>query len=156
MTKRYTSLVEFRDERTLAREERDRSRDRLAQRWALIQDPHTRGVLLKDAMGDMLRSWSPYRRVHDLFHGRLSGTSVAAVGMAVASAQQGMGRRLLFSGLSMLLGKALGDKPKEGEGLLHSVASAVGRGVRFIHERKAARQERQQDAVAVEDQDDHR
>ena len=80
----------------------------------------------------------------DLLHGRISGSTVAALGMTVASAQRGIGKRLLFSGLSMLLGKVLGDRQPQDEGLLHTVASAVGRGVQFIRERKAQRQERAQ------------
>ena len=144
MTKRYTTLSEFRAARSLAFIERDLAKDRLAQRWSLVQDPGSRGALLKDAVGDMLSSWAPYRRVKDLLHGRISGSTVAALGMTVASAQRGIGKRLLFSGLSMLLGKVLGDRQPQDEGLLHTVASAVGRGVQFIRERKAQRQERAQ------------
>jgi hypothetical protein len=151
MKTNYTDLAEFHAARSKARSARDQARHQLSARWALITDPGTRGALLKDAVGDMLRSWSPYRRVHDLLNGRVTGSTVAAVGMAVASAQHGMGRRLLFSGLSMALGKVIGDKRPEGEGLLSSVASAVGRGVRFIHERRAARQEREQDDASTED-----
>ncbi len=146
MTKRYTNLAEFHAVRTRARLERDLSKERLAQRWSLVQDPGSRGALLKDAMSDMLSSWSPYRRVKELLNGGVSGSTVAAVGMAVASAQHGMGKRILFSGLSMLLGKVLGERQPEGEGVLHKVASAIGRGVQFMRERKAARQEQAQEA----------
>ncbi len=151
MKTNYTSLEEFHTARHKAREARDQARQQLSTRWAMITEPATRGALLKDALGDMLRSWSPYRRVHDLLNGRVSGSTVAAVGMAVASAQHGMARRLLFSGLSMALGKVIGDRKPEGDGLLSTVASAVGRGVRFIHERKAARQERQQEDASSQD-----
>jgi len=151
MNNRYASLAEFRTLRTQARNERDLLRARLADRWTIIQDPRTRGALLRDAMGDVLRSWKPYRKVQDLLHGRVSGSTVAAVGMAVASAQHGMGRRLLFSGISMLLGKAIGDREQGGPGLLSTVATAVGRGVQFMRERKAARQERQEEDAASVD-----
>jgi hypothetical protein len=146
MTKRYATLSEFHAARTSARAERDLARVRLSQRWALVQDPRSRGTLLKDAVSDVLVSWAPYRRVKDLLHGRVSGSTVAAVGMAVASAQHGMGKRILFSGLSMLLGRVLGGRQPNDQGLLHTVASAVGRGVHYMRERKAARQQHAQEA----------
>ncbi len=146
MTKRYATLSEFHTARTLARDERDLARVRLSQRWELVQDPRSRGALLKDAMSDMLGSWEPYRRVKDLLHGRISGSTVAAMGMAVASAQHGMGKRILFSGISMLLGRVLGGSRPNDQGLLHTVASVVGRGVHYLRERKATRQKHAQDA----------
>jgi len=151
MKTEYASLKEFRAARSQARASRDQALEQLSSRWAQITEPETRGALLKDALGDMLRSWSPYRRVHDLLSGRVSGSAVAAVGMAVAQAQHGIARRLLFSGLSMALGKVIGDKQQEGEGLLSRVASAVGRGVHFIQERKAARRERHEEEAAATD-----
>ena len=148
MKTKYTSLKEFRTARSQMRTTRDQALEQLSSRWAQITEPETRGALLKDALGDMLRSWSPYRRVHDLLNGRVSGSTVAAVGMAVAQAQHGMARRLLFSGLSMALGKVIGEKQGDGEGLMSRVASAVGRGVHFIQQRKAARQQRQEENAA--------
>ncbi len=151
MKNKYTDLAEFNAARDKARGTRDQARQQLSARWAVITEPATRGALLKDAMGDMLRSWSPYRRVHDLLSGRVSGSAVAAVGMAVAQAQHGIARRLLFSGLSMALGKVIGDRQQEGEGVLSRAASAVGRGVQFIQERKAARRERHEEEAAATD-----
>ena len=139
MNKHYTSMAEFHAVRAQAREARQQKQQRLAQRWATVTDPHTRGLLLRDALGDVLRSWTPYRRVKELLHGRVSGSTVAAVGMAVASAQQGLGKRLLFSGISMLLGKVIGQPEQSGPGLLSTVATAVGSGVRYMRERRAAR-----------------
>jgi len=139
MTKQYNSLAEFHAVRAQAREAREEKKERLAQRWATIKDPHTRGILLRDALGDALRSWTPYKRISELLQGRVSGSTVAAVGMAVASAQSGLGRRLLFSGISMLLGKAIGQPQQNGPGLLSSLATAFGSGVRYMRERRAAR-----------------
>lgn len=151
MKNKYTDLAEFNVARDKARDARDQARQQLSARWSVITEPATRGALLKDAMGDMLRSWSPYRRVHDLLGGRVSGSAVAAVGMAVAQAQHGIARRLLFSGLSMVLGKVIGDRQQEGEGVLGRAASAVGRGVQFIQERKMARRERHKEEAAATD-----
>lgn len=139
MTEPYKSLTEFQAMRAQARATRGFAQQRLAQRWALIKDPHTRGMLLRDALGDALRSWGPYKRVTELLQGRVSGSTVAAVGMAVASAQSGIGRRLLYSGISMLLGKAIGRSQQSGPGLLSTVVTAVGSGVRHMRERRAAR-----------------
>ncbi|MCC7503520.1 MAG: hypothetical protein IT229_13390 [Flavobacteriales bacterium] len=139
-TKHYNSLAEFHAVRLQAREARELKQHRLAQRWAIIKDPHTRGILLRDALGDALRSWAPYKRVNEMLHGRVSGSTVAAVGMAVASAQQSFVRRLVFSSISMLLGKVIGQQPESsGPGLLNTVASAVGSGVRYMRERRKAR-----------------
>ena len=141
MIKHYTNIAEFHAVRAQAREARQEKQQRLAQRWTIITDPHTRGLLLRDALGDVMRSWAPYKKVKELLHGRVSGSTVAAVGMAVASAQQGLGKRLLFSGISMLLGKVVGEPEKSGPGILSTVATAIGSGVRFMRERRAARQQ---------------
>lgn len=139
MNKPYKNLAHFHAVRTWARETREEAQQRLARRWGILKDPHTRGLLVRDAFGDALRSWAPYKRVSELLQGRVSGSTVAAVGMAVASAQQGLGRRLLFSGLSMLLGKAIGQSQQSSPGLFSSLATAIGSGVRYMRERRAAR-----------------
>ncbi|MEO8591252.1 MAG: hypothetical protein ABI432_17875 [Flavobacteriales bacterium] len=144
MTNRYKSLEDFRTAKIQVRQERDHHARNISNRWALLREPQTRGALLRDAVGDVLRSWKPYRRVHDVLNGHISGSTVAAVGMAVASMQRGIGKRLLYSGISMLLGKAIGNNDDRGSGLLSTLASAVGGVVRRMRERKAEREEEEE------------
>ena len=146
MIDRYTSLDEFHKAKTLARQEREHYAANIAERWVLLREPRTRGALLRDAVGDLLRSWKPFRRVHDLLNGHISGSTVSAVGMAVASMQRGLGKRLLYSGISMLLGKLIGDRESKSDGLLSTLATAIGGVVRGMRERKAAREEEELEA----------
>ncbi|MBK9176348.1 MAG: hypothetical protein IPM46_08410 [Flavobacteriales bacterium] len=148
MTTRYKNLAHFLAAKAEARRTRDVHAGQLAERWALLKDPDTRGVLLRDAMGDMLRNWAPYRRVHELLHGRISGSTVAAVGMAVASTRQGFFKRMLYTGVSVLLGKVIGEKEEKGPGLLSTLATAIGSMRQRMRERKAEREEAQAEVEA--------
>lgn len=148
MKNKYPSLAAFRSARIAARLQRDHFGNELAARWALVQDPRSRGALLRDAVGDVLLSWKPYRHVHELLHGRVSGSTVAAVGMALASTRSGIFKRVLYSGISMLLGKMIGDAPQAGPGLLSTLATAVGSSLRRIRERKAGREREEEKDIA--------
>lgn len=141
MTTRYATLEHFRLAKAEAQKQRDVHAAGIGQRWALLKQPQTRGALLRDAVGDLLRSWKPYRHVHDVLNGRISGSTVTAVGMAVASMQRGLGKRLLYSGISMLLGKVIGDKEEKGPGMLSTLATAIGGMLQRMRERKAEREE---------------
>lgn len=143
MTTRYHSLQEFRNATLRAREDRDALGKEISHHWSYLQDPATRGMLFRDAAGDALRSWAPYRRVHDLLNGHISGSTVSAIGMTFASMQRGFMKRMLYSGISLLLGKVIGDEPeREGEpSLLATLATTIGGVVRGMRERKAARDE---------------
>jgi|GEM_PF-1453944 len=151
MTTSYKTMQDFRAAKLQARQERDRSGERIADNWSMLQDPETRGVLFRDAAGDALRSWGPYRKVHDLMQGRISGSTVSAIGMTVASMQRGFGKRLLYSGISMLLGKVLsaGTEGQKGPGLLTTLASSIGSVVKGMRERKAERERQEADEQAV-------
>lgn len=150
MTTSYKTLAEFHTAKIQARHERDIHANGVAHRWSLLKEPETRGALLRDAMGDMLRNWGPYRRIHELLHGRISGSTVTAVGMAIASTRQGFLKRMIYSGVSMLLGKVIGDEPDTGESVLGKLATTIGGVVRGMRERKAAREEEEEaEAVAA-------
>ncbi|MBK8500110.1 MAG: hypothetical protein IPL52_15130 [Flavobacteriales bacterium] len=146
MTTSYSTLEQFRTAKLQARRSRDHHAASIAQRWGLLKDPRKRGALLRDAVGDVLRNWTPYRRVHDAFNGRISGSTVSAVGMAVASMQSGFGKRLLYSGISLLLGKVIGNKEEKGPGLLTTLATAIGNMRQRMRERRAQRQEEELEA----------
>ena len=134
----YKSLESFHADKRAARVDRDRYTDSLSTRWARLQDPGTRGVLLRDAVGDVLRNWKPYRSIHDLLHGRVSGDMVSSLGLAAAWLHRSWTKRLLYSGLSLLLGKAMGrNGVPEGPGMLMSVANGIKAVVKHMRERRA-------------------
>ncbi|MBK6774870.1 MAG: hypothetical protein IPG74_03120 [Flavobacteriales bacterium] len=128
----HKTLSDFRTALWLARNERDRYAESIAERWDHLKDRETRGMLLRDALGDVLRRWAPYRKVHELLHGKVSGSTVSSIGTAVASMVPGFKRRLILSGISMLLGKVIGDVPGKPSGILSSVASGIGGLARFF------------------------
>lgn len=136
----YKSLESFHSAKRAARIERDRHADALTKRWDHLQDPAARGILLRDAVGDALKSWKPYRSIHDLLHGRVSGEMVSSLGLAAAGLHGSWTKRLLYSGLSMLLGKAIGrNGVPEGSSLLTSLAHGIGSFVKQARERRARR-----------------
>ena len=148
MTTRYATLEQFRAAKLSAREERDAYAQKLKESWSVLKEPATRGLLLRDAMGDALRSWKPYRRLQELLGGHLSGSTVSSIGVAFASMQGGLGKRLLYLGISMLLGKLIGDQEEKGPGLLSTLASAIGSMRTRIRERKAQREAEESEAGA--------
>lgn len=122
------------------RAERDVYGDALATRWERLQDPEQRGVLLRDAIGDALSSWKPYKRVTDLLHGRVSGDMISSIGLTLAGFQRSWTKRLLYSGLSMVLGKAIGSNgTDEGTSPLSALAKGIGAIVSKFRERKQRR-----------------
>ncbi|MEO8068337.1 MAG: hypothetical protein ABI599_11645 [Flavobacteriales bacterium] len=136
---RHKSLSEYRTAKWQARRERDHYAHSISERWEALKDPDTRGILLRDAAGDALRSWGPYSKVHDLLHGKVSGSTVASVGTAVASMLPSFKKRLLFGGLSMLMGKWIGDDPDKKSNTLSSVATGIGTVVQFLRHRRERR-----------------
>jgi hypothetical protein len=141
MTTSYTSLEHFRAAKHRSREDRDAHALLLQERWAMLKKPETRGILLRDAMGDALRTWQPYRRMRTLLGGSVSGSTVSSVAMTIASLQGGLGKRMLFSGIGMLLGKVIGDPEGAAPGMLSTLATAIGRMRRRMRERKVQREE---------------
>lgn len=119
------SLAELRVEVLRARSERDRAEKELRDRLSLMNDPRTRGILLRDALGDALRSWKPFKLVHEALHGRISGETVAAAGMAAASFQSTWKKRMLWSGASWLLGRVIGDDPHRKTSILDTIGGVL-------------------------------
>lgn len=126
MATTYRDLNDFRQAKQLARTERDRAAEEVSQRWDLLQNPTTRGVLLRDAVGDLLRSWKPYRKVHDLLEGRVNGDAVAALGQLYASTRPTWMARAVYSGLSALLATVIGRSGPSNNELLHAATRQVG------------------------------
>lgn len=119
------SLAELRTTILQARYERDRVQKELRDRLELLNNPETRGILVRDAVGDALRAWKPFKLVHEALHGRVSGEAVTTVGMAAASLQGTWKKRLLWSGASWLLGKVIGDDPLKKNSLLDSIGNVL-------------------------------
>ena len=135
----YRTLDDFRAAKRRARQDRDMHKEALEGSLAALQDPDTRGVLLRDAAGDVLRSWGPYRKASDLLSGRVSGSTVYTAGMALASMQHGLKKRLIFSGITMLLSKLMGDKKRDVPGAISNLTEAIGGFAKGMRERKEAR-----------------
>lgn len=136
----YRTLDDFRAAKRRARQERDMCKEAVEGSLAALQDPDKRGVLLRDAAGDVLRSWGPYRKASELLGGRVSGSTVYTAGMALASMQRGLKKRLIVSGITMLLSKLMGDKKHDVPGTISNVADAIGDLTRGMRARKEARE----------------
>lgn len=139
MSKTHTDLNAYRIAKRLARQERDICAAKVEQRWAEIQDPTTRGVLLRDAAGDALRGWKPYRRLHDLVQGRIPASTVGSMGMALAASRMALPKRIVLSAATVLASKLMGrndERPLE----LRDIARSIGNVVRGMRERKALRE----------------
>ncbi len=137
--KMYDSLVAFRSELAQARLMRDGHEQELSQRWALLKDPSVRGLLLKDAAVDVIRSTGPGRHIHDLLHGRFSASMVSTLGMAFANTQHGFVRRMAYSGISMLLGRMFRSDEAPASTTLSDVAGGIGHFVQRMRARQTAR-----------------
>ncbi len=134
---KYENMNAFVAAKQLARAERDVHGNSLATRWEQLKDPEVRGMLVKNTALDVVRSTTPGRHIHDLMQGRVSGALVSGIGMAIASTQRGLGKRLLFSGVSLLLAKLMPDNGEKG--ILSDLATGIGGMVRRFRERRADR-----------------
>ena len=132
----HTSLDAFRTAKWQVRRERDTYTDSIVERWEILKDPDTRGILMRDAFSDMVRNWGPYKKVHDMFRGRVSGSTVSSIGSAVSSLLPGFKKRMVFGGISTLLGKIIGDEPGKHNDLLSSISSGLRTAAKFLRERK--------------------
>lgn len=139
--KNVNSLAELRAEMQRVRADRDRVQDELRQRLELLNDPRTRGILLRDAAGDALRTWKPFRLVHEALNGRVSGETVAAAGMAAASLQGTWKKRMLWSGASWLLGQVIGDDPLKRTSLLDTIGIALRKAREAVKPHRPAEEE---------------
>lgn len=139
--KNVNNLAELRAVIHQARADRDRVQGELRDRLELLNDPRTRGILLRDAVGDALRTWKPFRLVHEALNGRVSGQTVAAAGMAAASLQGTWKKRMLWSGASWLLGQVIGDDPLKRANLLDTIGHALRQAREALTPRRAADEE---------------
>lgn len=139
--KNVNSLAELRAEMQRVRADRDRVQDELRQRLELLNDPRTRGILLRDAAGDALRTWKPFRLVHEALNGHVSGETVAAAGMAAASLQGTWKKRMLWSGASWLLGQVIGDDPHKKTSILDTIGNALRKAREAVKPHRPAEEE---------------
>jgi hypothetical protein len=131
---------------------RDQLEQALVQRWGQLKDAEVRSALVKDAASDILRSSSIGRGIHELLNGRFSGPLISTLGLAYASTRGGLGKRMLFSGISLALGKVVEQQENGGPGMLTKIAEGIGSIVRGIRERNAQRQAVDQDTRVYEDE----
>lgn len=137
MKMKYDSLGAFYMAKRKVRDERDRHEQSIALRWSQLKDSEVRNTLFKNAAIDVVRGSAAGRQIHDLLNGKFSGPLISGLGMAFASTRGGFGKRMLFSGISLALGKILGDQDSDPRGLLTRLAEGIGSIVRGIRERKA-------------------
>lgn len=145
MANRYTDLETFRSKKALLRMERDNAFLRVEQHWNLIRTPETRGILLRDAVGDAIGSWKPVKAIRDVMNGRINANLLSTVGSVYAASRPTWTKRALFSGINWALGKVLGEDVEEGEGSseklsgLHAAARTIGSALKRRREKRAAR-----------------
>jgi hypothetical protein len=144
---KYDSLSAFHTAKQDLRDERDRHAESIALRWSMLKDREVRSTLLKNAAVDVVRGSAAGRQIHDLLNGRFSGPLISGLGMAYASTRGGFGKRMLFSGISLALGKLFGEQNNDptSPGILTKLAEGIGSIVSGIRERKAARNENEED-----------
>jgi len=134
---KYDSLTAFYTAKNALRDERDRHAESIALRWALLKDSEVRGALLKNTAVDVVRGTAAGRQIHELLNGRFSGPLISGLGMAFASTRGGFAKRMLFSGISLALGKLVGEKSDDPRGILTKLAEGIGSVVRSYREQKA-------------------
>lgn len=137
---KYDSLSAFYAAKLAVREERDRHAENIALRWALLKDHEVRSTLLKNTAVDVVRGTAMGRSIHNLLNGRFSGPLISGLGMVFASTRAGFGKRMLFSGISLLLGKLVAGKQDDAPGILTRLAEGIGSVVRSVRERQASRE----------------
>lgn len=156
MKMKYDSLSAFYTAKQDLRDERDRHAESIALRWSMLKDREVRSTLLKNAAVDVVRGSAAGRQIHDLLNGRFSGPLISGLGMAYASTRGGFGKRMLFSGISLALGKLFGEQNNDptSPGILTKLAEGIGSIVSGIRERRAARNEQdvEQDPWIHEDE----
>lgn len=139
MTMKYDSIGAFRTAKNTLRDKRDRHAENIALRWELLKDGDVRSTLLKNTAIDVVRGSTTGRHIHDLLNGRFAGPLVSGLGMAFATTRGGFGKRMLYSGISLALGKLVGQQNDDPRGILTKIAEGIGSIVRSIRERKAER-----------------
>ncbi|MBK6775984.1 MAG: hypothetical protein IPG74_09145 [Flavobacteriales bacterium] len=95
----FTSLSEVAAERARLNELRKVHAQRLERHWEAMKDHEVRGLLLRDAVGDMVRSWKPASMIAGLMGG---GSLTSAVGAAVFRGG-GLTKRMLSFAVRLLV-----------------------------------------------------
>jgi hypothetical protein len=136
---KYDSLNTFLAAKEHARAEIRRSEQSIAWHWTQLKDPAVRGAMAKGAASDLLRSSSVGRQFHELLNGRFTGPLISTVGLAYASTRGGVGKRVLFSTISLALGKLFGGLGGAKSGMLSGIAERIGAVVSKIRESRSAK-----------------
>jgi len=139
MKMKYDSLNTFYTAKRTVRDERNLHAESIVLRWSQLKDREVRSILLRNAAVDVVRGSAVGRQIHDLLNGQISGPLISGLGMAFASSRGGFGKRMLFSGINLALGKILGGEDSDPRGLLTKLAEGIGSIVRVVRERKAER-----------------
>lgn len=143
MANRHLDLQSFRTEKARVRIERDRSLMRVEEHWIVLRTPSTRGILLRDAVGDAIGNWKPIKTIREVMNGHVSGALLSTVGSVYAASRPTWTKRALFGGLSWAVGKILGDQgepdnePSDLRSGLHATARSIGSALRRRRERRA-------------------
>ncbi len=144
MANRHLDLKSFRTEKARIRIERDRSLMRVGEHWDLLRTPETRGILLRDAVGDVIGSWKPVKVIREVMNGHVSGALLSTVGSLYAASRPTWAKRALFGGINWAMGKVLGEQGASVEGTvdlrssIHATARSIGSALRRRRERHSA------------------
>lgn len=95
----FTSLEQVDRERARLDHVRKVHGDRLERHWSALKDHKVRGVLMRDAASDILRSWRPAGMIAGLLG---NGSITSALG-AAAFRSGGLGKRIFSFAASLLL-----------------------------------------------------
>jgi hypothetical protein len=95
----FTSLDQLAQERARLHHVRTVHGDRLERHWSALKDHKVRGVLMRDAASDVLRSWRPAGMIAGLLG---NGSLTSALG-AAAFRRGGLGKRIFSFATSLLL-----------------------------------------------------
>ncbi len=130
--KPFISLEEVAQERARLDHVRKVHGDRLERHWSALKDHKVRGVLMRDAASDVLRSWRPAGMIAGLLG---NGTLTSALGAATFR-RGGLAKRILSFATALLLPILL---KQAGSVSLDSIIKQVGEAVGKFRDRNAQR-----------------
>lgn len=127
---RFSTIEQLAQERARLHHVRSAHGDRLERHWSALKDHKVRGVLMRDAVSDVLRSWRPAGMIAGLMG---NGTLASAVG-AAAFRRGGLGKRIFSFATTLLVPVLL---KQAGSVSLDSIIKQVSGVVDRFRERKA-------------------
>lgn len=143
-TEAFLNLDEVRSAKIRLRAERDHVQEGLSARLQLVREPEFRKAVVGDAMGDLLRSWKPFRTVKAMFGGT-AGLTSKAIGLVVGAKAKTPAGRVMVALASFILpalmekfGKRCGIDPDK---LQHEFGVSWERVKDYVDQRRAAREE---------------